>query len=316
MKHNTKITILILSMFLLTQFIGLYVINIYSTEKVVGDEIIKVNATKTLPYGMEIPEIEEEKDYGANFTSILISFVIAIAILFLLTRFKAKYVLKTWFFLVTILALGISFTSLLPSIQYASIIALVIAVPLAVGKIYGRNFFAHNISELLIYPGIAAVFVPLLNLTSVIILLILISLYDMWAVWKSKIMQKMAKFQMNELKIFGGFYIPYASKKEKLKIKKIKQKIKNKKMTKEEANKKSFKINVAILGGGDIIFPIITAGVVLKTWGIWPAIAIIFGALLGLGALLTFSSKKKFYPAMPFISSGIFLAMLVSWIFL
>lgn len=315
MKHNTKITILILSMFLLTQFIGLYVVDTYSTERVVGDEIIKVNATKTLPYGMEIPEVEEEKDYRTNFTSILISFVIAIAILFLLTRFRAKYVLKTWFFLVTILALGISFTSLLPSIQYASIIALVIAVPLAVGKIYGRNFLAHNLSELLIYPGIAAVFVPLLNLTSIIILLILISLYDMWAVWKSKIMQKMAKFQMNELKVFGGFYIPYASKKEKLKIKKIKEKIKNKKMTKEEANKKSFKINVAILGGGDIIFPIITAGVVLKTWGVWPAISIIFGALMGLSFLLIFSNKKKFYPAMPFISSGIFLAMLISWIF-
>jgi len=316
MKHNTKITILILSMFLLTQFIGLYVVDTYSTQRVLDGEIHKVNATKILPYGIEIPEAEEEKDYTTNFTSILISFVIAIAILFLLTRFRAKYVLKTWFFLVTILALGISFTSLLPSIQYASIIALVIAIPLAVGKIYGRNFLAHNISELLIYPGIAAVFVPLLNLTSIIILLVLISLYDMWAVWKSKIMQKMAKFQMNELKVFGGFYIPYASKKERIKIKKVKEKIKNKKMTKEEANKKSFKINVAILGGGDIIFPIITAGVILKTWGVWPAISIIFGALVGLGFLLIFSNKKKSYPAMPFISSGIFLAMLISWIFI
>ena len=88
-----------------------------------------------------------------------------------------------------------------------SLIALVIAIPLAIGKIYKRNFIVHNFSELLIYPGIAAVFVPLLNLTSIIILLILISIYDMWAVWKSKIMQKMAKFQMNELKIFGGFYV-------------------------------------------------------------------------------------------------------------
>jgi presenilin-like A22 family membrane protease len=315
MKHNTKITILILSMFLITQFIGLYVVDVYSTQKVINGEIQKVNSTKSLPYGMEIPEVEGEKDYTTNFTSILISFIIAIAILFLLTRFKAKHVLKTWFFLVTILALGISFNAFLPVIKYGSLIALVIAIPFAVGKIYGRNFLLHNLSELLIYPGIAAVFVPLLNLTSVVILLILISIYDMWAVWKSKIMQKMAKFQMDELKIFGGFYVPYASKKEKQRIKKIKEKIKNKKMTKEEANKKSFKINVAILGGGDIIFPIITAGIVLKTWGIWPAILIIFGALIGLGLLLIFSNKKKFYPAMPFISSGIFLAMLISWLF-
>ena len=315
MKHNTKITIVILAMFLLTQFIGLYVIDTYSNQRIIEGEITKINPTKILPYGMEIPEIEEEKDYSSNLYSILIAFVIAIVILFTLTRFKAKYVLKTWFFLVTILALGITFTSFIPVIKYASLIALVIAVPLAVGKIYGRNFFAHNISELLIYPGIAAVFVPLLNLTSIIILLVLISIYDMWAVWKSKIMQKMAKFQMNELKIFGGFYVPYASKKQKQKIKKIKQEIKEKKITKEQANKKSMKINVAILGGGDVIFPLITAGVILKTWGVWPAIGIIFGALVGLAGLLIFSDKKKFYPAMPFICSGLFLAILISWLF-
>jgi presenilin-like A22 family membrane protease len=314
MKHNAKITIIILVMFLLTQFIGLYVINTYSTQKVIGGEITKVNATKTLPYGMEIPEIEEEKDYSTNLYSILISFIIAIALIFTLTRFKAKYVLKTWFFLVTILALGITFTSLIPVIKYGSLIALVIAIPLAIGKIYGRHFLAHNFSELLIYPGIAAVFVPLLNLTSIIVLLILISIYDMWAVWKSGIMQKMAKFQMNELKIFGGFYVPYASKAQRQKIKKVKQQIKEKKLTKIEANNKSMKINVAILGGGDVIFPLITAGVILKTWGVFPAIGIIFGALIGLGFLLVFSNKKKFYPAMPFICSGVFLAMLISWL--
>ncbi len=316
MKHNVKITIVILSMFLLTQFIGLYVVDNYSNQKVIGGEITKINATKILPYGMEIPEIKEEKDYTTNFVSILMAFVIAIAILFTLTRFKVKFVLKFWFFFVTILALGISFNAFLPVMKYASLIALVFAVPLAIGKIYGRNFLAHNFSELLIYPGIAAVFVPLLNLTSIIILLVLISIYDMWAVWKSKIMQKMAKFQMNELKIFGGFYVPYASKKQKQKIKKIKQQIKEKKLSKAQTNKKSMKINIAILGGGDIIFPLITAGIVLKTWGIWPSIGIIFGALIGLGSLLLFSDKKKFYPAMPFISSGIFLAMLVSWLIL
>ena len=51
-------------------------------------------------------------------------------------------------------------------------------------------------------------------LKTVIILLVVISIYDMWAVWKSGIMQKMAKYQMDELKIFSGFYVPYASKRQ------------------------------------------------------------------------------------------------------
>ena len=41
------------------------------------------------------------------------------------------------------------------------------------GKVFKRNFFVHNATELFIYPGIAAVFVPLLNIYTIIILLII-----------------------------------------------------------------------------------------------------------------------------------------------
>jgi presenilin-like A22 family membrane protease len=314
MKHNAKITILILGMFLVTQFIGLYVVDFYSTERLVDGQIIKIGNSNVLPYGMGMDE-EEKENKSTLLTSIIFSFIIAILILFFLTHIKAKFILKLWFFIVTVLALGISLTALLPSIKFVSIFALGGGLLLALAKIFKRNFIVHNFSELLIYPGIAAIFVPLLGLWGIIILLVLISVYDMWAVWKSKIMQKMAKFQMEELNIFAGFFIPYASKKQKEKIRKIKEKIKNKKMTKKEAGKKGIKINAAILGGGDVIFPIITSGIVLKTWGVWPAIAVIFGAFVGLGMLLCFSEKKKFYPAMPFIITGMFLAMGVCWLF-
>ncbi len=313
MKHGVKITILILSMFLLTQFIGLYVVDSYSTERFIDGETTQVVPSKILPYGMGLDE-EEVQNESNLLTSIIFAFVIAMLVLFLLMRLKARFILKGWFFIVTMLALGISLTAILPEIKFASLIALGIAIPITLAKIYKKDFIVHNISELLIYPGIAAIFVPLLGLMGIIILLVLISIYDMWAVWKSKIMQKMAKFQMNELKIFSGFFIPYASKKQKEKIRKIKEKIKNKKMTEEEAKKKGIKVNIAILGGGDIIFPIIASGVVLKIWGVLPAIVVIFGAFAGLLFLLSFSEKKKFYPAMPFITTGIFLAMGICWL--
>jgi len=44
-----------------------------------------------------------------------------------------------------------------------------------------------------------------------------------------------------------------------------------------------------------------------------PAILVIAGATLGLAYLFVVSEKKKFYPAMPFITAGIFLGMLISW---
>jgi presenilin-like A22 family membrane protease len=296
MKHNLKITLIILAMFLITQFIGLYVINHYCVQG------------NSLPYGMETPEVENNTDfYTAFLPSIIVAFVIAVVLLILLTRFKFDFILKLWFFVVILIAIGIFFTSFFPNqnLKSISFIALIFALPLALLKVYKRNFLIHNTTELVIYPSIAAVFVPLLNFWTIIIILILISIYDMWAVWKSGIMQKMAKYQINQLKIFSGFFIPYVSKKVRMELKKLpKSKLKNKKV----------KANVAILGGGDVIFPIITAGVMLKQLGFSAALFVILGATLGLSYLFFFAEKKKFYPAMPFITIGILLGLVINFL--
>ncbi|MBC8434937.1 hypothetical protein H8D91_00335 [archaeon] len=188
-------------------------------------------------------------------------------------------------------------------------LALLLAIPLGLLKVFRPTNKIHNFTEVLIYPGIAAIFVPILGVYSVLILLILISAYDMWAVWHSEIMQKMAKFQMEEVGIFGGFLISSLTKKQREEIRKYKlQKTKTKNLKKL----KKMKINLAMLGGGDVVFPIITAGVYMVAFNsIIPAIFIIVGAFLGLTYLLSVSEKKKFYPAMPFISGGIFIALAI-----
>ncbi len=286
-------------MFVITQFIGLYVVNHYLVDE------------HELPYGMQTPEIETDQEYFALFPFIVMAFIIAIFIMFLLSKFNIEFILKLWFFIVVAIALGLSFNVVLTKFQYASLIAFVIALPLAYIKIYKQNFLVHNFTELLIYPGIAAVFVPLLNLWTIIALLIMISLYDIWAVWHSGFMQNMAKYQIKKLNVFSGFFVPYASKKMKAKIKQMKATL-----TESELKKKRIRINVAILGGGDVIFPIITSGVMLKLFGFYPALFVVIGATLGLTYLLIRSEKKKFYPAMPFITAGIFAGMILSYFLL
>jgi len=318
MKHKPKIIAVLLVMFLLTQFIGLYVVNYYSDTEIVDGE--KMNVTSPgLPLGLETPQVEQESDFWTSlFPSLIIAFVIAIFLFFLLTKIKAEFILRGWFFVVVTLALVISLLSIIPQFKYNTWTALIIAFPLAFFKIYRRNILVHNFTELLIYPGIAAVFVPILNIYTAIALLILISIYDIWAVWHSGIMQKMAKYQINKLQIMGGFMLPYLSKKMKDKIKKMKSKPKSKK-----DKKKKVKVNLAILGGGDVIFPIILAGVVLKTFGFvtignlnvpLASLFVIFGAAAGLGGLFFFSEKKKFYPAMPFITIGILIGLGFSYL--
>jgi presenilin-like A22 family membrane protease len=299
MKHNVKITLILLAMFVVTQFIGIYVVHHYA------------NPDNKLPYGMQNPEIQNESDFYTSFLpSIVIAFVFAILLLILLTKFKLSVVLKVWFFIVILIALGIFLTSVLPNWKYASWIALAIALPFALIKVFQRNFIVHNLTELVIYPAIAAVFVPLLNLWTIIFLLVLISVYDMWAVWRSGIMQKMAKYQINELKIFSGFFVPYISKKQKAQL------IKIKKENPKKLNTTKIKANIAILGGGDVVFPIIASGVAFAKFGFFGALFVIIGATLGLGYLMLVGEKKKFYPAMPFITVGIFLGIIAAWLIL
>ena len=296
-------------MFLITQFLGLFVVNSYlpKTETILNSttgQYENITIPQPLPYGMQPPEMKATP----SLISLVISFIIAIVILLILAKYKWKFLIRAWFFVVVILALALAFNAFFKQfLEYSYLLVLLLAIPLAYFKIYRPSVIIHNFTELLIYPGIAAVFVPILNWWTALLFLILISIYDMWAVWKSKLMIKMAKFQMNELKIFGGFFVPYMTKKVREKIAKLK--------TGKSKKGKPIKVSLAILGGGDVVFPIITSGVFLKFFGFIPALFVIIGATLALLFLFILAEKKKFYPAMPFISSGIFLALLV-WRFL
>jgi presenilin-like A22 family membrane protease len=305
MKHTNKITIILVSMFLITQLFGIFVVGQYAP---VTDEITNTTIYN-LPYGLEPPE---EVGPGNALISILIAIVFAVFLMFILMRYKVEIILRIWFFIVVALALAITLNSLILNIPSSAIIAIIVALPLSFFKIFKRNIIVHNITELGIYPGIATIFVPLFaspkGVWYVVALLILISIYDIYAVWHAGFMQKMAHYQINKVKAFAGFFIPYIGKKQKEIITKA-QNSKSKK-----AKQKQVKVNVAILGGGDVLFPIILAGVVLFTLGLVQAVLISLGATAALTALFIFSQKGKFYPAMPFISAGCFVGLALAYL--
>ena len=306
MKHNIKITVILILLFVLTQFIGLFIISFYNSP------------LKTLPYGMQ-PPVEVRESFSIY--NLIITFILAISLFFILTKIKAEKIIKVWFFVVIVIALGLAFTPFFNVFlkikePYDSFIALAVGVIITYFKVIRRNLIIHNISEIIIYPGISAIFIPFLDVVRIIILLFIISLYDIWAVWHSDFMQKMAHYQINNLKIFTGFFIPYADKKQKEKIKKIKEmsKGKNEKFFQEQIRKAKVKVNLAILGGGDIIFPLITAGVFFIFFNFISSLIIIFFSVLSLFVLFLLAEKGKFYPAMPFLTIGIYLGMILNWI--
>ena len=168
MKHNVKVTILILVLFIIAQFIGLYVTNHYA------------DGTNVLPLGLNPERPQTAPEYYSFLFTVIFSFICAIILFFILTKWKIESVLRIWLLLVVTIALSVSIGSILSLLtKYFLIFSFLIATTLAILKIYQRNFILHNLTELIIYPGVAAVFVPILNPYTMLALLILISIYDM-----------------------------------------------------------------------------------------------------------------------------------------
>lgn len=276
MKHTLKITLMLVLLFFLSQVVGLAITNQYIDHEKTAET--GVTTWEELPYEFERPPVEE----SSSFIYILIAVLLGTGLLMLLIKFKKVNLWKFWFFISVVVCLTIA---LKPFMRQE--IALIVSFVFALFKVVKPNIFVHNITEVFIYGGLAAIFVPIMNLFAVFMLLLLISGYDIYAVWKSKHMVKLAKFQTSS-RAFAGLSIPY-------------------KMPKKEDKKKAGrveKIKTAILGGGDIAFPLIFAGVVMKNFGFLNSLIIPVFVSTALLILLFKSKKDRFYPAMPFLSLG------------
>ncbi|RMF55979.1 hypothetical protein D6745_00650 [Candidatus Woesearchaeota archaeon] len=282
MKHSIKITAFLLLVFLASQLVGLLIINNYVDKEQTKRSFEETGQYKVvykpLPYNVERPEVDE----STSFIPIIIAILVGTSLFLLLMRFKKVSVWKAWYFLSVFLCMTIALAAFLPQA-----IALVISAVSSFFKTAKPNVVVHNLTEIFIYGGLAAIFVPIINMFSAIALLIIISVYDMIAVWKSKHMVKMAKFQ-SKTKIFAGLFIPY------------------KKAPKPKKGAKTIRVPVknAVLGGGDIAFPLIFAGVVMKQFSFAQTLIIPVFVTLALLILFIKAEKDKFYPAMPFVTAG------------
>ncbi|MBU0461242.1 MAG: hypothetical protein KJ574_01510 [Nanoarchaeota archaeon] len=295
MKHTLKITLVLLLVFLLAQVIGLAVLNQYVDRQ--KTEETGITTYKELPLNIQRPEIEQSQSYIFIIAAVIIGTILVL----LLIRFRGEKLWKLWFFAAAALCLTIAFKAFIN--EY---VALAAALVLAFMKVFRDNFYVHNFTELFIYGGLAAIFVPIMDLKSAIIILVLISLYDAYAVWQSKHMIKMADFQ-SKSKVFAGLMIPYS-------IADLKKQTMKRPAPSKSAAKVKVETKNAILGGGDIGFPLLFAGVLLKTYPFLQVLIVPLITSLALFMLLYFAKKDRFYPAMPFLSAGCLVGYLILWL--
>lgn len=302
MKHTLKVTITLVLFFFVAQFVGLLVVNQYiDHQKTIETKEITY---KPLPYNLERPEVQNQ---STSFIYVIVLMFIGTGILLLIIKTNKPIIWKIMFFISVFSTLTISFSAFINQF-----LAGIIALTITILKIYKPNVIIQNFSEIFIYGGLAAVLVNIFNIFGVVMLLIIVSIYDYISVYKTKHMIDLAKFQ-SQSKIFAGLFIPYQRGKISLKGK----------LQKSETNKRQLKAapkqSVAVLGGGDIGFTLIFAGVVMKDLILQNTV--IFGFLktlivpvcvsIALLVLLLKGQQNKFYPAMPILSFGCFIGYLI-----
>ncbi|GIU68884.1 MAG: hypothetical protein KatS3mg002_0120 [Candidatus Woesearchaeota archaeon] len=315
MKHSIKITLVLLSFFLLTQVTGLWLISKDSVIKIDDNGKIIVSHGDT-----SIGERPQTEGVG-SFLYLVIGIAVGTILVLILVKFKKANIWKYWFFIAVWMALSVSIGVLVKEkIFFDYDVALLIALIFTIWKIWRPNVIIHNLTEVFVYSGIAVLLVPIFDVFWAVMLLIAISLYDMYAVWKSKHMVKMAKFQTKS-NVFAGLMIPYTMKDAKMQA--VTENSSDAKVSKATSKVSRAKPKNAILGGGDVVFPLILIGVVMedllregltKSQAFLQSSIMIFTTTIALALLFFFAKKDRFYPAMPFVTAGCLVGWFIVWL--
>ncbi len=290
MKHPAAIALWMVSLFLAAQLVGLFVLQKYM---VVREGVL---------YYQEVPSFfglpMERPDISPGTTSSLIIFglIIGTLLVFLVLRLGYVFMWKFWYGAAVVLCLNVAFAGFL-NVRLAGGLALLFGL----WKLLKPNIIVHNLTEVLVHSGLAVIFVPLLSVKSMLVLYFLVAVYDAYAVWKSKHMVKLAKFQARS-GIFAGLLLPYH-----VPHRKIFGMIAGRRV-------KLHKFRTAILGGGDVAFPLFFAGVVQQEFGMIPAFVVAVCTAASLYCLLAFGRKDRFYPAIPFLLIGSLLGLGISFL--
>ena len=276
MKNPPSVVAVLLLLFISAQFMGLFILKSADFE------------AEPFP-GVGRPDVAP----GQSYIFIGIAILIGTALLLLIMKFHKFGLWKLWYFLSVFATLAVAW-----NVFFSAVMAGIAAFAAAAWKVFRPNFIIHNLTELFIYGGLAVIFVPIMNLFSASVLLLLVSAYDVYAVWKSRHMVRMAKFQAAS-RLFAGLAVPKSFKGMSKPVPRHFQA--------KGALSKQDGVAVAILGGGDIGLPLLFAGVVMSQFGFARAFVVPVFASIGLAFLFAISKKGKFYPAMPFVSAGCFI---------
>ncbi|MCK4327333.1 MAG: hypothetical protein KAW41_02540 [Candidatus Diapherotrites archaeon] len=248
-----KVVLALLGLFLVVQAFGLYL----------GSKLIA------------LPEIEPmtEAVWGAG---IFLYILIATAFVLLIIKYWKNF-LKVMELLAIFVSTEIFFEVLLLGFvpeSTAFIVALTLALAITASRVFWKNILTQNVAILLSIIGVGALLGAQLGFLPAIILLGLLTVYDVIAVFKTKHMVTMAK-EITKQQLAFTLAIP--------------------------TKKHTFQ-----LGGGDLVMPLVFSVAVLREFGLVTALSTVTGSMLCLILFFAWLFKRpgRAYPALPPVTLG------------
>ena len=258
MRRSNSVILWMTVTFLLAEFFGFAIQTHYAKTE--------------LPFGLTPPPVTEEQSVGYFIAMVLVATVIFLIII----KFALFLIWKIWYVLAVTLCSAVSLRVILNDN-----LALVAAFLSAVLSTVEKDPYFYNLVQVLCYAGLASIFSPIFNIGSMIILLVLISVYDFVSVYITGHMVTLAKSQ-EKTGIYSGVVVKDVERNES-----------------------------AFLGGGDLILPMLFSGVAGRT-SVISGYFVIYGATAALLVLLLMGEKRKAYPAMPILSTGMIMGYMIS----
>jgi presenilin-like A22 family membrane protease len=253
MREEQRLVALLLASFLGVQAFGLYL----------GWKLVTAAGI--------VPETSAQAGAGI-FIYILVATVFILAIIkYFRKALKALEILSILFS--TFVFFSILFFGVLPD-QLADYAAIGLAIGITALRVAFPGIITQNASILLSIIGVGALLGASLGVLPALILLGLLSIYDVIAVFKTKHMVTMAK-EITKQQLAFTMAIP--------------------------TRKHTFQ-----LGGGDLVMPLIFTVAVLREFGVGVAVATMASSMLALTALFAFILRTpgKAYPALPPVTIG------------
>ncbi|OIO22013.1 hypothetical protein COV61_01865 [Candidatus Micrarchaeota archaeon CG11_big_fil_rev_8_21_14_0_20_47_5] len=293
----SKVALSIIAMFALTQLLGIYV------------GALLVENSKTVPEFGDF-NVSPVSDMNSPLNAILFfAYVIggAVFLVLVLKFYKGVLLFKGIEFMVIFTASFIVFFVLLYhivfsvllyqhtalSLLYVTLASILLSLLLSAGKFIFAKL--KNSAAVISSAGVGALFGFSIGFYPALLFVLLLALYDYWAVFKTGHMVKFAR-ELGDRKL--SFSISARE------TENVKEKVQVKKGVYEEREKEVERSSME-LGTGDLAIPAMLAVSIYPTGGIFSSLAIAFGSLIGLAFTLHIVSKNRvFLPAIPPICLG------------